>query len=72
MQHDATNMFRSAFGKALDEDALIAFRHAAEEQFYAPGEVIVRQGEIGDALYVISTGRASSFSRPGRWAGDYS
>jgi sigma-B regulation protein RsbU (phosphoserine phosphatase) len=50
-------MLRRAFGDALDESALAALLEAAVKKSFAAGEVFVRQGEIGNALYVITNGR---------------
>lgn len=53
---DAITMLRRAFGKALDGRAAETLLQAGQEQSFAAGEVFVRQGEIGDALYVILQG----------------
>ena len=50
-------MLRHAFGDALDEVALTALCEAAEEAYFAAGDVFVRQGEIGETFYVITDGR---------------
>ncbi len=51
-------MLRRAFGDALDEEALRTLHTAAEALSFSEGDTLVRQGEIGDALYVITSGRA--------------
>ncbi|MFN2121981.1 MAG: PP2C family protein-serine/threonine phosphatase [Candidatus Promineifilaceae bacterium] len=54
---DDRKMLRRAFGDALDETALAALHEAATIKSYAPGKIILRQGQIGNALYVIIDGR---------------
>jgi len=56
-------MLHRAFGDALDENALESLRQAAQELSFAAGEIFVRQGEIGDALYVLISGRAEVSKR---------
>ena len=51
-------MLRRAFGGALDEPALAALCEAAEEASFDAGQVFLRQGEIGKAMFVIVDGQA--------------
>ena len=52
----AARILRHAFGDALDDASLEALSQAAVQEVYTAGDVFVRQGEIGDALYVIVEG----------------
>ena len=56
MAEMAASILRHAFGDALDDASLEALSEAAVQEVYAAGDVFVRQGEIGDALYVIVEG----------------
>ncbi|MBZ0118243.1 MAG: cyclic nucleotide-binding domain-containing protein, partial [Sandaracinaceae bacterium] len=48
----------SLFARVSSED-LMPLAVAADERTYAKGETIVREGEVGDALFVILHGRVS-------------
>ncbi|MEJ2752905.1 MAG: cyclic nucleotide-binding domain-containing protein, partial [Chloroflexota bacterium] len=56
MAEMAASILRHAFGDALDDASLEALSEAAVQEVYAAGDVFVRQGEIGNALYVIVEG----------------
>jgi len=43
---------------SLSRDELLAFVHKAEVQQYEAGEIIIRQGEPGDALFILVEGKA--------------
>ncbi len=45
----------------LSKTELQALASAAQEQVYAPGDLLCRQGEIGRRLYIISEGEAEIF-----------
>ena len=63
MTTETITMLRRAFGDALDEEALQTLHQAAQKQSFSPGEKFVQQGEIGDALYVLTAGRAEVSQR---------
>ena len=42
---------------AKEERELLA--NGSQERFYAPGEIIVREGEVGSSMFVIEAGRVS-------------
>jgi CRP/FNR family cyclic AMP-dependent transcriptional regulator len=44
--------------KPLSEDQLLSFAKAGELELYEPGEVIVTEGTLGDAIYLILSGRS--------------
>ncbi len=54
-----TDTFLQGAFKGLDAETLAQLRHVAVSQRYAPGTVICRQGERGDAFYVIREGRVA-------------
>ncbi len=58
MPGDAGAMLRRAFGGALDTRSLQELRRAASSRTFATDEIILRQGEPGDAFFVITSGRA--------------
>jgi CRP-like cAMP-binding protein len=45
--------------KALSEDQLLSFARAGEYEVYEPGESIVTEGTLGDAVYLLLSGRAA-------------
>lgn len=49
----------------LDPEQLWRFAHAGEVETFAPGEVVVTEGTLGDALYLILTG-ACDVTKHGR------
>lgn len=55
----ATNLF-----DALDDTELQAVVDSAHTVVLGPAELIVRQGEIGDELYVVVDGAVQVFTRP--------
>jgi serine phosphatase RsbU (regulator of sigma subunit) len=59
MKAESTLMLRRAFGDVMDEESLLTLRNAAQEQSFEAGDIILRQGEVGDAFFVITSGRAS-------------
>lgn len=58
MQAGPHTVLQSAF-KGLDEETLLQLRQVAQTQAYNPGDVICRQGELGDTFYVICEGHVS-------------
>jgi CRP-like cAMP-binding protein len=51
---DSSPLFRS-----LDEEARADLLKVAENLVYQPGEVVVRQGEPGDDMYLVREGQAA-------------
>lgn len=47
----------------LSEDHLLSFARAGELEIYEPDEVIVTEGTLGDAIYLILSGRAKVCKR---------
>lgn len=47
----------------LDYDQLVEIRRQVEPITYDPGQVIIRQGEMGDRFYIITEGRADVLVR---------
>ena len=43
----------------LSEDQLLGFARAGEFELYQPGEAIVTEGTLGDAVYLLLDGRAA-------------
>lgn len=59
--------------KALTDGQRKELVHALEVQLYGPGEVITRQDEVGDRIYIIVTGtvvetRRQNKSKRARWS----
>ena len=69
-QADATSRASSGWGieverlraapifSDLDVKTLVAFTELSMMEHYAPGEEIIRQGEVGSGLYIITNGQA--------------
>ncbi len=47
----------------LDEEALGELARATKEMFYSPGEILMRDGESSDCMYVIARGAAAVFKQ---------
>lgn len=45
--------------KPLSEDQLLSFARAGELEVYEQGELIVTEGTLGDAIYLVLSGRTS-------------
>jgi small-conductance mechanosensitive channel/CRP-like cAMP-binding protein len=52
--------------RGLDDDTLTEIAQATTARTYGNGEAIVRQGEPGDSMFVISSGRAAVVLEPDR------
>ncbi len=52
--------------RGLDDDTLADIAQATKARTYGNGEAIVRQGEPGDSMFVISSGRAAVVLEPDR------
>ena len=59
MSGTAISLLRQAFGEGLEDEALETLCSLARERTFAAGEVIMRQGDQGEALFVIIAGRAT-------------
>lgn len=45
--------------RPLSQDQLLSFARAGELELYKPGETIVTEGTLGDAVYLLLSGRAA-------------
>jgi CRP-like cAMP-binding protein len=48
----------------MTPDQREAFSQIAERENYMPGEIVVREGDLGDSLYLILEGEAEVFKSP--------
>lgn len=49
--------------EGLSEELLGVLAHNTQQELYAPGEVIIRQGDDGDAFYIVDEGHCEIIAR---------
>jgi len=54
-------MVESPLFSDFNQDELLAVIHGLELQTFQPGDIIITQGEPGDSLFILTTGRANAW-----------